>query len=617
MKNITSKIASYIQGAFKELPAEASALLLSALSLIVLIQIRFSNQDLVLLLFKCFALGAVTTPLVFSVSIASKHGKISGFQRISLSLLAALLVAIFLFVMTPSDPESFELVFLWSILPVGLSAFCAPFVTSALVAPKTKRFEACSHFIRSFFESVTLWGLCWCAAALAVAIVTASIVLFFQIESFSVVGPQCLVFITIFFVLSFLFKILNHPDKSIVPVFWQKISTIVGAPFVAVMLFLFLLYETTLLIKGELPQNMLSPLIIGCGVVGFLCTLIFQSIELTPQNGNSSLYSSNRNLWLTKPTIRIARAFPFLLALLLPMAIWAVCVRINEYGFTPFRIMRVWTLVFLGGASILGGYRWLSKKHPLSWEFPLLLGVFALLFAIGPFNARRLSLDSQTKRLRAEFAALKLTPFVQNDMPKKKLRVPWEKFDEISDILELVLKLGGKDHIALLFDGDIEKCQELYSSGNCLHHIGLASEPYNGFSYRASNAEPDAKTFDTRELTYSGPSKTGLGTISPFELYTHTIGLKVDGFEIGVEDKLLILKRDEDIVGTLSLIAAGICDELPTHSLRFETGHVADFQAEVVLSDVQMNVDTETQACSLTLLRGYLLTMNGQDSSPP
>ena len=618
MQNLQSKVTAYIEGAFKELPAEATALLLSALSLIVLIQLKYPDTHVALILAKFFALGAISTPLVFSVSIASKHAKINGRQRILFSVLASLCVAVYLFVIVPHDSLTMEHELLWSIFPVSLASFCTPFVVSAFVAPKGQAFVVCSHFIRSFFESVTLWGLCWGAAALAIAIVSSTVALFFEVHSVMKLGPQFLILITIFFVLSFLFKILNHQEKSAVPVFWQKISTLVGAPFVAAMIFLFLLYEATLLIKGELPQNMLSPLIMGCGFVGFLCTLIFQSIELTPHKGNPLLYSANRNLWLAKPTIRIARAFPFLLALLLPMAIWAVCVRINEYGFTPFRIMRVWTLVFLGVASCVGGYRWLTKKHPLSWEFPFLLAIFALLFAIGPQNARTLSIVSQTKRLRAEFAAIGLRPFVQESMPKENIRVPWDKFNEISQNLRLVVEIGGREHISALLDGDVEKCLEPYGSDSCLNHMGLFPEDFDGRHY-SGVLNSDEEPFQLRTLRHQGKTSTRLGMVAPIELFRSSTEFVLDDFTMGFADNQITLKQGDVTIGVLDLDSAKLCEasDLPNHALKFEMNAETSIQAEIMLSEVETGLYTKTQECSHRILKGYLMTTKRQDSSSP
>jgi hypothetical protein len=401
-----------------------------------------------------------------------------------------------------------------------------------------------------------------------------------------------------------------------VPVFWQKLSTLVGAPFVAAMLGLFVLYEGSLLLKGELPQNTLSPLIIGCGFVGFLCTLIFQSIELTPQKGESLLYSANRNLWLTRPTIRIARAFPFLLALLLPMAIWAVCVRINAYGFTPFRIMRVWTLVFLGVTSCLGGYRWVRNKHPLSWEFPLLLAIFAILFTVGPFNAKKISIDSQTKRLKEEFSTLNIRPFVHKDVPENLVTVDWDKYNEILENLTLVLELGGAEQISALLDGDVEKCLEPNYARECLRHMGLASGSYNGRAYGGIEGAHIEPKWTTSELNAGGPVSTSFGTLVVFEFSVYSDGWSVGEFEINddftlrVDADNLSLIRERQTIGTLSLTSAGVCDalELPTHALLFEMSDTQNHQVEVVLSHVVRRTYLETQECSFEKLKGHLLT---------
>src|SRR5262249_29599403 len=129
------------------------------------------------------------------------------------------------------------------------------------------------------------------------------------------------------------------------PELWRRLATTIGAPFVSVMLAILVVYEVVVLVRGELPRNMLSPLILAAGFVGFLSTLIISSV--IGESTGAVLQPADPHRWARQRSIRLARAFPIVLIVLLPMAGWALWVRVEQYGFTPFRAVRAMGLLCL------------------------------------------------------------------------------------------------------------------------------------------------------------------------------------------------------------------------------------------------------------------------------
>ena len=619
MKNPVSNLACLIGGALRALPAEFLALMVSAVSVLVLHQFYLSNDnlDIVIALTKTVFLGILSTPLFFSLSIAAKHSKITEKQKRVFSMLVLFPVGFLLWGITTNHPDIITQHILWIILPTAVSSFCVPFVTSALVSSKNDRFESCSRFIRVFFESLTLWGLCWVAAAGAIVTVFASIGALFDVANAATGGFQFLVIVTVFFVLSFLHKILHPSKEYALPVFWKKVTTLVGAPFVASMLFLFLIYEVSLLLKGELPQNMLSPLIIGCGFVGFMCTLIFQSIEMTSKPGHPSLYSANRDLWLKALVIRISRAFPFLMTLLLPLAIWALVVRITEYGLTPFRLLRLWMLLFLSLTSIFGGIRWLKKEPPLSWETPAFMAIFGLLFSVGPLNARRLSIKSQAALFKKDLLEVGIVDLAKRSVTADFAKINWEHSDKLSKNLKLILELGGQDDIAKIVGNDKNACLDPHETYQCLMLLGFSTES-DGWRYKNDEETRTVqKPYLESHLSLSGASLTTFGTVEEFYINQEMKAQKVGDALLYLDEDDLTLELNNKVVGKQSIETTGLCDsqelERTTHS--FQKVKNSQINAEIAIHNIDRKTYKTSSECSFDNIEGLLIIAKQTPSS--
>lgn len=157
-------------------------------------------------------------------------------------------------------------------------------------------------------------------------------------------------------------------------------------PVLLVYLAILLAYMGKVALTGELPKNLLSPIVLFAGVAGFLGAIFLEPLREDAEHRAVA--------WLV-------RAFPALLILLLPLAYRAILQRQAEYGWTEFRYLRLALLVALTVLAVLGTARIARRRPPLLRTVPAVLGLACLLSAVGPWSAMAVSRRDQTARLRA------------------------------------------------------------------------------------------------------------------------------------------------------------------------------------------------------------------------
>lgn len=77
-----------------------------------------------------------------------------------------------------------------------------------------------------------------------------------------------------------------------------------------------------------------------------MCTLILAAVAAEGVDAGA-LAPADPHPFLRRRSIRLARAFPVVLLALLPMAAWALWVRVDQYGLTPFLVVRGASLAWL------------------------------------------------------------------------------------------------------------------------------------------------------------------------------------------------------------------------------------------------------------------------------
>jgi len=263
-----------------------------------------------------------------------------------------------------------------------------------------------------------------------------------------------------------------------VPELWRRLATAIGAPFVTVMLAILAAYELSAVAHGDLPHNLLSPLIMAAGFVGFVSTLIISSV-LADAPPAAPLTPAIQHGWTRPWTIRLTRAFPLVLCALLPMACWALWRRVDEHGLTPFRVVRAHGLACLVVLSLAGTVRWFRGRPPLAWEVPAAILAFALGAAFGPLSATELSIASQARALGALLDRAGVGREVVADRrPPAPLYVEMSVMtvrinDAIKERIRVLARLGGEPALRRVLSGAVELCGDYGPSDACLAGLGL------------------------------------------------------------------------------------------------------------------------------------------------
>lgn len=479
MHDWLSRFHDFARGAWRKLPLESLTVATAAISAMLLVHSGTPGGAIDAWMLRLLLGSLLVAPLCFALTLLHERGVISGRLRIAGGALtaAAVLVAMKLALPAPNAAEHAS--FAW---PYGLSLLAAtlvPFVAVA-VGAGADRLARFTVFLRRFFEQTTTWGLLWLGSMAALAVIFGALDELFDLDV-DKLGADVALVVTGVLVLSYFFRLLPGAEtggRERMPELWRRLATTVGAPFVSVMLVILVIYEIVVLARGELPRNLLSPLIIGAGFTGFLCTLVIVSIQ-GEAVGSGTLSPADPHRWARRHSIRLARAFPPVLLVLLPMAAWALSVRIDQHGFTPFRVARMMALVCLGGMSLLGTVRWLRGRMALTWEVPLCVIVFALATAFGPVSAVKLSIDSQIHRLEQNLVKAGIT---RRDVAAEKVTpathlVEFELYWEIYDGVRTVAELGGEPAIRRVLTGAVGQCAERWQADGCLQRLGVEAQP--------------------------------------------------------------------------------------------------------------------------------------------
>jgi hypothetical protein len=188
---------------------------------------------------------------------------------------------------------------------------------------------------------------------------------------------------------------LTAPPGDAVPAAAVVLGRWLWAPALVVYLAILYAYAARVLATGELPRNLLSPLVIAAGVIGLAGAWLLASVH-----GDGG----HRGLAL------LARLVPALLLPLVPLALWGLGARLGEYGWTEFRYVRVAVVVALGILAVLGTARLARRRPPLLTTVPIVFAAVLLAAAVGPWGALAVSRADQTARLRSALADAGVDP---------------------------------------------------------------------------------------------------------------------------------------------------------------------------------------------------------------
>jgi hypothetical protein len=450
---MTSRWSSFVLGAWRQLPIETVIVAAAAAGAIGLVHHSPELWCLRLLL-----TGLVATPLAFAAHRLERFGR-----RVPVIAGGLAAAGVFAAVSATLSHDALDrATFTWPYLLSLIAALLVPFVVPG---------PPFARFVRRFFEQTTTWAiLCLCGLA-AVWVVKIALTELFDLP-LERLGIDAVIAVGCGFILIYLHRLRVDEPGGRMPELWRRLATMIGAPFVATMLVILVAYEVLARARGELPRNMLSPLIMAAGFVGFLTTLIIASV-LGEGSGTAVLTPADPHRWARRWSVRLTRAFPVILLALLPMAGWALWNRVDQHGITPFRAVRGTGLVCLASLAGVGTVRWLRGRAALSWELPAAVIAFALIAAFGPVSAVRLSLDSQARRATTLLDEAGAGRSVADAPQPVRISLDPARYGELTSALQELARLGGEDAVRRVLSGATNACSWSWAIDECLHRLGV------------------------------------------------------------------------------------------------------------------------------------------------
>jgi hypothetical protein len=387
--------------ATRNLPFEAAACLVASLSLLVCIGLGHAAGWWL----RVFTSAVLAAPCLFSLTMmrrADRGGRLHYCLAAALIAIGSLLLV---WSISGASAQRFDDAFLWRYGPLLLAATALPFLAAAYSVPAAQREQAFASFVCQLTRGLLVVGLVWVAAIVAIGVITFALDELFRMRHLDRYSMQVIALVSGAAALALFHQILpggrEEPDALV----QRWLVSLVAAPFVAVMLAIVAAYEFCVLVGSATPHNTLSPLIIAAGAAGFTCALAIQS-SLARRRRLAALRREVGEAWESALSVNVVRALPLALLALAPMAMWALWVRVDDYGFTPFRVARLFALSCLIALGLLGTMRLLRKRGPLSWEIPLCVSLFSLAAGIGPLSTMAVSVRSQTQALRDHLDAI-------------------------------------------------------------------------------------------------------------------------------------------------------------------------------------------------------------------
>jgi hypothetical protein len=420
--------------------------------------------------------------------------------------------------------------FAWRVGLALLASVMLPFVAVAVAAPPTERLLRFADFVRRFSEETTSSVLIGGLAIGAAAVLIGSIQTLFHVrlERF---GADVAALIAGLTALAYLHRLLTDGGTGRVPDLWRRLIARVAAPFLVAMLALLAIYELWVVVRGELPANLISPLIIAAGAIGFASTLVIESLVAVREE--RLLSPANPHPWTAAASVRISRAFTAVLLALLPLAAWSLWVRLDQHGLTPIRAGRLYALAALGLLGVWGTLRWVRRRRPLGWEVPAVTAAVALLAAIGPLSVVSLSIRSQSARIDDALTRAGIARQVHTAPPADPIELDGAAFDDLADRIGELVEIGGLDALDDLLGGDLAPCRYRWSGSQCLNHLGVV----------AANRPVPSEGTGTFLASQTGPVVAGFRVVdASLDSRTDVDGLGLLAIDL-VGDEL-VLSRD-------------------------------------------------------------------------
>jgi len=398
----------------------------------------------------------------------------------------------------------------------------------------------------------------------------------------------------------------------------QRLTAFLVPPLLALYFLILYAYMVRIAFTGEIPKNLVSPMVLAAGALTALSLLLFD-----PQPGRAGFE-------------RALRLTPALLLPLAPLGAWALLIRIEQYGWTEFRALRLILLAAFTGLALGATVQLLRRRAFALHVLPVALAVIMLLSVIGPWGVLPLSRRSQQARLQAALTRVEQVPVDTSAAPAPAGQ-PAEARIAFGPAARETLRAGGKPAVitpagpvrtvpALLYD-------QVQADARYLHtHFGAAALPRQLARFasgedrwvdfagalglrRAPGTGPEADKSIYRRLPREVPVRWSGGTLYRVEYQWQDSRRPNAAATVGADSLRLLVRLPEGVLTAdlAPLLAApsGNNGELPAGAsvvpMRDATGRV---RGELVVLEASVGTENGVRG-----LRHVLATLLLPDST--
>ncbi|HYK75640.1 MAG TPA: DUF4153 domain-containing protein [Daejeonella sp.] len=423
----------------KRFPFVIAFALLGCIAATICVEVQGVNNQLYGWCIRLIMVADLGLVLSLSARLFSESRNFSSPKRYGLTALAVLLAAVLLFALDPLRREADYLRFLLLALAFHLLVAYVAFIGK-------NQLNAFWQFNKTLFLRFATGALYSGVLFLGLAAAIGSMNLLFNFKFewdtfailwFLIVG----LFQTVFFLSGVPQNIAALEHESSYPKGLKLFTQYVLLPLASVYVVILLAYELKILIQWSLPKGLVSNLIIGYAVFGLLALLLIYPIRNLEENKWLKTYSRN---------------FYFLLIPLIALLIWAVSVRVNEYGITEQRYFLIVLAIWLSFITI---YFLFSKRQDIR-IIPISLCLVTLFSVYGLQGAFSVSKSSQIKQLEKLF--IKYNSFRDNRLQPVQKRIDSADNERMRNIIGYLLSRHGFKSLEAISPVDPEKIEKHY-----------------------------------------------------------------------------------------------------------------------------------------------------------
>jgi hypothetical protein len=240
----------------------------------------------------------------------------------------------------------------------------------------------------------------------------------------------------------------------------HRLTRFLVPPLLALYYLILYAYAIRIAVVGELPKNLVSPMVIAAGLLAGAALLLFDA---------------EREEGARMSALRLA---PPLFLPLAVLGIWSLGPRIAQYGWTEFRVGRFVLLIALLLLALTGSVLVVQRRRIPLLYIPLTLSLAFLFTALGPFSALAVSRRSQQQHMRMALAEAGLPTAEAGAQPTSAGRaVPVATYERINSISQYLKTHFGESALAPMLAAQARTPEALTDLSA---HFGLVRQPAPG-----------------------------------------------------------------------------------------------------------------------------------------